>query len=198
MTALLLALLVGALFACGALLLLQRGQIKVVLGLAMFTHAINLTLFGAGALTHGAPPILPHEGDLLQLLAARTFADPLPQALILTAIVISFGVTAFLVVLVSRRDAITGGDLAPGELAQVLSSADPFMVRPGAGSQGAQVSPYAHEHADDYDIFQYEFDEVYDRPEAEAEIAHEDLPGARLDSDENGNENRNENRDESR
>ena len=194
MSALLLALLVGALFACGALLLLQRGQIKVVLGLALFTHAINLALFGAGALTHGAPPILPHEGDGAQLLAARALADPLPQALILTAIVISFGVTAFLVVLVSRRDAITGGDLAPGELAQVLSSADPFMLRPGSGSTETQIPAYAHEFADDYDIFQYEFDEVYDRPAAEAEIAHEDLPGARLDSDENGDENRNENR----
>ena len=182
MTAILLALLVGVLFTCGALLLLQRGQIKVVLGLALFTHAINLTLFGAGALTHGAPPILPHEGDGAQLLAARTFADPLPQALILTAIVISFGVTAFLVVLVSRRDAITGGDLLPGELAQVLSSADPFMQR--GGGREAQVPANAHEQADDYDIFQYEFDEVYDRPEAKAELAREDLPGVRLDSDE--------------
>ena len=60
------------------------------------------------------------------ILATQTFADPLPQALILTAIVISFGVTAFIVVLVSRRDALTGSDLAPGELAAVLNTADPF------------------------------------------------------------------------
>jgi multicomponent Na+:H+ antiporter subunit C len=173
MTAVMLALLVGVLFTCGTLLLLQRGQIKVVLGLAMFTHAINLALFGTGALTHGAPPIVPHDGNLQQILATQIFADPLPQALILTAIVISFGVTAFLVVLISRRDAFTGGDLAPGELALVLSSADPFHRQ--ATQDGG------HEHADDYDIFQYEFDEVYDRPEAAAEIAHEDLPGARLD-----------------
>jgi multicomponent Na+:H+ antiporter subunit C len=168
-----LALLVGVLFTCGTLLLLQRGQIKVVLGLALFTHAINLALFGSGALTRGAPPIVPHEGDLEQILATQTFADPLPQALILTAIVISFGITAFLVVLVSRRDAFTGGDLAPGELAPVLSSADPFMLHGTADG--------SHERADDYDIFQYEFDEVYDRPEAEAEVGHEDLPGVRLD-----------------
>jgi multisubunit Na+/H+ antiporter MnhC subunit len=169
-TVLMLAVLVGVLFACGTLLILQRGQIKVVLGLAMYTHAVNLTLFGSGTLTHGAPAIIPHEGDLAEVLATQTFADPLPQALILTAIVISFGVTAFLVVLVSRRDAFTGSDLAPGELAAVLSSADPFVQATGAFAY--------HEAADDYDIFQYEFDEVYDRPEAEAEVAHEELLGS--------------------
>lgn len=169
MTVLMLALLVGVLFTSGTLLILQRGQIKVVLGLALYTHAVNLTLFATGELTHGAPAIIPHEGDLAKVLAAHPFADPLPQALILTAIVISFGVTAFLVVLVSRRDAFTGGDLAPGELAAVLSSADPFM-------QAAGEVAY-HEAADDYDIFQYEFDEVYDRPGAEEEVAHEELPG---------------------
>ena len=183
MTSLLLALLAGVLFTCGALLLLQRGQIKVVLGLALFTHAINLTLFGAGSLVHGAPPILPHDADPVQAIATRALADPLPQALILTAIVISFGVTAFLVVLVSRRDALTGGDLAPGELAQVLSSADPFGPR--ARADGAAAQADAHELADDYDIFQYEFDEVYDRPEAEDEVGHEDLPGVSLDREEN-------------
>jgi multicomponent Na+:H+ antiporter subunit C len=166
MTVLMLAVLVSVLFGCGTLLVLQRGQIKVVLGLALYTHAVNLALFGTGALTQGAPPIVPQEGDLAQVLATGRFADPLPQALILTAIVISFGVTAFLVVLVSRRDSFTGGDLAPGELAAVMSSADPF----------AQPAAH-HEVADDYDIFQYEFDEVYDRPEAEAEVAHEELPG---------------------
>ncbi len=169
MTVLMLAVLAGALFTCGTLLILQRGQIKVVLGLALYTHAVNLSLFSTGESTHGAPAIIPHEGDLAQILATRTFADPLPQALILTAIVISFGVTAFLVVLVSRRDSFTGGDLAPGELAAVLSSADPFMQASGGVAH--------HEAADDYDIFQYEFDEVYDRPVAEAEVAHEELPG---------------------
>ena len=169
MTVLMLAILVGVLFTCGTLLILQRGQIKVVLGLALYTHAVNLTLFSSGELTHGAPAIIPHEGDLAQILAAQVFADPLPQALILTAIVISFGITAFLVVLVSRRDTFTGGDLAPGELAAVLSSADPFMQTAGEVTH--------HEAADDYDIFQYEFDEVYDRPEAMAEVAHEVLPG---------------------
>ncbi len=124
-------------------------------GAGLFTHAVNLALFGTGALTHGAPPILPHEGDLQQILATRTFADPLPQALILTAIVISFGVTAFIVVLIYRRDALTGSDLAPGELAR--SSTRPTRLRPGRSN--AWSCP---RHADDYDIFQYELDEVYD------------------------------------
>lgn len=169
MTVLMLALLVGVLFTCGTLLILQRRQIRVVLGLALYTHAVNLALFGSGTLTHGAPAIIPHEGNVAEIVATQTFADPLPQALILTAIVISFGVTAFLVVLVSRRDSFTGGDLAPGELVAVLSSVDPFV-------QAAGEVTY-HEAADDYDIFQFEFDEVYDRPGAEAEVAHEELPG---------------------
>lgn len=167
MTALMLALLVGVLFACGAFLILQRGQIKLILGLGLLSHGVNLALFGTGELTRGAPPILPHAGDVAAILATPVYADPLPQALILTAIVISFGVTAFIVVLASRRDAFTGSDLAPGELASVLNTADPF-----AAHDPRAALPEA---ADDYDIFQYELDEVYDRPEAAAEVAHEEL-----------------------
>lgn len=166
MTAFMLALLVGVLFACGAYLILQRGQIKLVLGLGLFTHAVNLALFGTGHLTRGAPPIVPHEAMPAGMSAAAyaaQFADPLPQALILTAIVISFGMTAFIVVLIYRRDALTGSDLAPGELATVINTADPF-----AAFDSRQM---LSEAADDYDILQYELDEVYDHPEAE--VAHE-------------------------
>ncbi len=169
MTAVMLAVLVGVLMACGVYLLLQRGQIKLILGLGLLSHGVNLALFGTGPLTRGAPPILPHEGDLSQILATQTFADPLPQALILTAIVISFGVTAFIVVLVSRRDALTGSDLAPGELASVLSTADPFAPRERQVTDELEAT--LPEHADDYDVFQYELDEVYDRPSAE--VGHE-------------------------
>ena len=119
MTALMLALLVGVLFACGAYMIMLRGQIKLVLGLGLITHAVNLALFGTGRLTRGAPPIVPHDTAVVGAAVGR-FADPLPQALILTAIVISFGVTAFIVVLIYRRDALTGSDLAPGELATVM------------------------------------------------------------------------------
>ena len=166
-----LATLVGVLFATGATLILQRGQIKLVLGLGLLSHGVNLALFGTGKLTRGAPAVIPHEGDLQTILATQTFADPLPQALILTAIVISFGVTAFIVVLVSRRDAMTGSDLAPGELASILNTADPF----GAPSDAAAhpERDIMHDAADDYDLLQYELDEVYDRPRDKAEAATE-------------------------
>ena len=160
MTTVMLALLVGVLLACGAYLILQRGQIKLILGLGLLTHGVNLALFGTGMLTRGSPPVLPHEGDVAELMATQTFADPLPQALILTAIVISFGVTAFIVVLVSRRDALTGTDIAPGEISSIINTADPFAAAFG-------VEEAMPEHADDYDIFQFEFDEVYDRPAEE-------------------------------
>lgn len=168
MTALMLAVLVGVLMATGAYLILQRGQIKLVLGLALLSHGVNLALFGTGELTRGAPAILPHDAaEAAQLLATRTVADPLPQALILTAIVISFGVTAFIVVLISRRDAFTGSDLAPGELAGVINSADPFTPH-----DPALALPEA---ADDYDVFAYELDEVYDLPEAKELLGHEEI-----------------------
>lgn len=166
MTAFMLALLVGVLFACGAYLILQRGQIKLVLGLSLLTHAVNLALFGTGTLTRGAPPIVSEETESLgAAILFASYADPLPQALILTAIVISFGVTAFIVALIFRRDALTGSDLLPGELAAVINTSDPF----------AEFSLRAKlpDAADDYDILQYELDEVYDRPQSEAEVAHE-------------------------
>lgn len=163
MTAFMLAVLVGVLFACGAYLILQRGQIKLILGLGLISHAVNLALFGTGRLTRGAPPVVPHEQEVASALSTTLYADPLPQALILTAIVISFGVTAFIVVLVYRRDVLTGSDLAPGELASVISTVDPFV--------GPDMRLTLPEAADDYDILQYELDEVYDRPESE--VAHE-------------------------
>jgi hypothetical protein len=82
-------------------------------------------------------------------------ADPLPQALILTAIVISFGVTAFLVVLISRRDALTGADILPGELADYVNAADPLAPE--------KAQDLLSDASDDYDILQFELDELYDR-----------------------------------
>jgi multisubunit Na+/H+ antiporter MnhC subunit len=118
-----------------------------VLGLGLLSHGINLALFGTGALTRGKLPLTPTDGSVA--LTLDNFADPLPQALILTAIVIGFGVTAFIVVLIQRRDALTGSDLAPGELGTLRNALLP-------------------EHADDYDVTQYELDEVYDQPAEKA------------------------------
>jgi multicomponent Na+:H+ antiporter subunit C len=153
MTSLVLAILVGGLFAAGVYLILMRGQIKLILGMGLLSHGVNLLLFGSGELTRGAAPIFSDKEAYAQELATKTFADPLPQALILTAIVISFGVTAFLVVLVNRRDSLTGSDIVPGELAQYVNAVDPF----------ASAAEMLSEASDDYDILQFELDEVYDR-----------------------------------
>lgn len=163
MTMLLLALLVGVLFATGAFLILRRGQVRLILGIALLTHGVNLLLFGSGRLTRGAPPDFEEKASYLAELATKDFADPLPQALILTAIVISFGITAFLVVLVSRRDALTGSDLVPGELAHLVNAQDPFV--------GDDLrKDLLHEASDDYDILQFELDELYDRDLPQADI----------------------------
>lgn len=94
----LLAFVIGALYAAGLYMLLRRSIVKLIIGLALLSHAANLLIFTVGGLTRGRPPLIP-EGETL---LTPPFADPLPQALILTAIVISFGVLAFALVLVHR------------------------------------------------------------------------------------------------
>lgn len=102
----LLAILVGGLFAAGAYLLMRRSIVKLVLGLALLSHAVHLLIFSAGGLRRGSPPLV--AKDALRL--GEGSADPLPQALILTAIVISFGVIAFTLTLVHRACDTTGTD----------------------------------------------------------------------------------------
>lgn len=93
-----LAVVVGILFACGVYLLLRRDLVRVVVGVALITNAVNLLFFAAGRLTRFNPPLVA-EGEVAPELP---FANPLPQALILTAIVIGFGLLAFTLVLVYR------------------------------------------------------------------------------------------------
>ena len=90
---LLLALGIGMTAACGVYLLLRPRTISVVLGLSLLSYATNLFLFAVGRVTVGAPPIYDPEAG------AVAYADPVPQALVLTAIVIGFAMTAFVVVL---------------------------------------------------------------------------------------------------
>lgn len=92
------ALVVGVLYAAALYMMLRRSIVKLVIGLILLSNAANLLIFTAGGLTPGAPPLVP-EG-LAQPVGP--VADPLAQALILTAIVISFGVLAFAVVLIHR------------------------------------------------------------------------------------------------
>jgi multicomponent Na+:H+ antiporter subunit C len=173
MTVIVLAILVGSLFAAGTSLVMARGQVRLILGLGLLSHGVNLLLFGTGNLLRGAPPIFYSKETFAQELTERTLADPLPQALILTAIVISFGITAFLVVLVSRRDALTGSDLVPGELARFVNAEDPFQ----AGDTGAMVETLRQEilseASDDYDILQFELDDVYEQQIAAEREAEE-------------------------
>lgn len=87
----------GAIISASAYLLLSRNVLRQVLGFLMLSNGVNLSIFISGRLGVMTPPILPEGGEAL---AAN--ANPLPQALILTAIVISFALTAFTVVLFER------------------------------------------------------------------------------------------------
>jgi len=107
MTGLLMALVVGVLFGAGTYLILQRTPIRLILGLGLLSHGVNLLLFSSGVFKRGLPPIVLDKATFTGDIS--NFVDPLPQALILTAIVISFGITAFIVVLVNRRNTIVEG-----------------------------------------------------------------------------------------
>jgi len=173
MTVLTLAILVGSLFAAGTALVMGRGQLRLILGLGLLSHGVNLLLFGSGPLVRGAVPIFASKENYAAELATKTFADPLPQALILTAIVISFGVTAFLVVLVSRRDALTGSDVVPGELARFVNAEDPFHNLKPAALEKHLRSDFLSEASDDYDILQFELDDLYEEQIAAGREAEE-------------------------
>ncbi|PJA59793.1 MAG: Na+/H+ antiporter subunit C [Rhodobacterales bacterium CG_4_9_14_3_um_filter_71_31] len=92
---------VGVMTAAGIYLMLRGRTFPVVLGLAMITYAVNVFLFATGRLTLDRPPVLN---------GAEAYTDPLPQALVLTAIVISFGMSALVVVLALRSYLESGGD----------------------------------------------------------------------------------------
>lgn len=93
-----LAIVVGGLFSAGLYLIMRRSIVKLIIGLGLLGHAANLLIFIVSGLTRGKPPLIP-EGDKV---LTPPFADPLPQALILTAIVIGFGVQGFAAVLFKR------------------------------------------------------------------------------------------------
>jgi multicomponent Na+:H+ antiporter subunit C len=102
-----LAIIVGALYAAGFYMLLRRSIVKLLIGLLLIGHGANLLIFTAGTVTRFRAPFVP-EGA--RAAAAHGIADPLPQALILTAIVIGFGILAFALTLVHRAHQSTGTD----------------------------------------------------------------------------------------
>ena len=101
---LLLALLVGVLFAAGVYLILQRHLLRIIFGLILLGNAVNLLVFTVGRAARMPPPLIP-EG---MTVPPEATANPLPQALVLTAIVISFGLVAFALVLAYRAYATLG------------------------------------------------------------------------------------------
>lgn len=100
------AIAVGILVAAGVYLILQRGMIRVVIGFVALGHAANIILVSAGGMAQRGAPLLGGADDE----AVAGMADPLPQAFVLTAIVITFGITVYLLGL-----ARAGGDDDPGE-----------------------------------------------------------------------------------
>ena len=101
-----LALVIGVLYAAGLYLVMRRSMVKLIFGLALLAHAANLLIFTVGGLVRGGTPLVP-EG---QTVAVPPYPDPVPEALVLTAIVIGFGVQAFALVLVKRAYQVTGVD----------------------------------------------------------------------------------------
>lgn len=104
-----LALAIGVLASSGVWLVLRPRTFQVIVGLALLSYAVNLFIFAMGRLASGRPPIIQQGVDPAQ------YADPVPQALVLTAIVIGFATTAlFLVVLLAARG-LTGTDHVDGQ-----------------------------------------------------------------------------------
>jgi multicomponent K+:H+ antiporter subunit C len=96
------SLAIGILTATGVYLVLRERTFSVILGLTLLSYGVNLILFISGRLATNAPPLL--------VTGVEHHTDPLPQALVLTAIVISFGMTAYLVALALRAKGESGTD----------------------------------------------------------------------------------------
>jgi multicomponent Na+:H+ antiporter subunit C len=94
----LISICIGCLYAAGIFLMLRRSLVRLIIGIILLGNGANLLIFLLGRITKGKPPIIPVEFDVVQ----EAYADPIPQALILTAIVISFGLQAFAIILVKR------------------------------------------------------------------------------------------------
>lgn len=100
------ALVIGVLFSCGIYLVLRARTFQVALGLSLLSYAVNLFLFFTGGLITGAPPLAG---------GTAATADPLPQALVLTAIVIGFAMTAFVIALALRARGEFDNDHVDGQ-----------------------------------------------------------------------------------
>jgi multicomponent Na+:H+ antiporter subunit C len=102
----LLAILIGGLFAGAIYMILRRNIIKLIIGLMLLAHACNLLIFTISTTVRGKAPLIEEGEKHIQ----DAVADPIPQALVLTAIVIGFGVSAFTIVLIEQVFQTTGTD----------------------------------------------------------------------------------------
>jgi multicomponent Na+:H+ antiporter subunit C len=100
------AIVSGVLYATGLYLMLRRRLAQIIIGLGLLSNGTNMLIFTAGGLTRNNPPVVPADA----MMPVAPYADPVPQALILTAIVIGFGVLAFTLVLAHRVHQSLGTD----------------------------------------------------------------------------------------
>jgi len=98
----LMSIIIGILFTSATYLMLSKSILRIIIGTGLLSHGVHLLLLTMGGLKKGAAPLLGQH--------ANSYTDPLPQALILTAIVISFGVTSFFLVLAYRTYQELGTD----------------------------------------------------------------------------------------
>ena len=110
---------IGVFTACGLWLVLRARTFDVALGLALFSYAVNLFIFAMGRLTFSAPAIV-HPGVPSTL---AHYADPLPQALVLTAIVIAFAMTALVLTLALKGRFVNQSDACDPESETVMEEA---------------------------------------------------------------------------
>lgn len=101
-----LAFLTGVLYASGLYMMLRRSMVKLLIGLILLGNGANMLIFLLGRIVKGRPPVIPETEKYL----SGIYADPIPQALILTAIVISFGLQAFAIILLKRVYLVTETD----------------------------------------------------------------------------------------
>ena len=117
------AIVAAGMFGCGLYMVLSRHFVRMLLGLSLLTTAVNLVIFQAGRIRSAQPPLIPEGADRL-----TDSADPLPQALVLTAIVIGFALTVVLASLALRAFR-AHGSLSSAGIRSAERLGDPFAER---------------------------------------------------------------------
>lgn len=123
----LVATAVGALTAAGIYLILRLRTFPVVIGVAILTYAVNVFLFASGRLAINLPPVITASAD--------AYSDPLPQALVLTAIVIAFGMSAVVVILALGAFLESGTDRIDTDEAEDEEDADAAALPDNGGAE---------------------------------------------------------------